>query len=47
VTDLDTGPSAIGQAHLADRFAVFCTRWNIGIGHLASDGRAIAGSAAR
>jgi hypothetical protein len=42
VTDLNPGGGAIGHAHLTDRLANFCERWDIGIGHLGSDGRAIA-----
>jgi hypothetical protein len=42
VNDLNPGRDAIGHDRLTDRFGDFCARWDIGIMHLVTDGRAVA-----
>lgn len=41
VDSLDGSAAAYGHSHLADTVKDFCDRWEIGIEHLATDGREI------
>jgi hypothetical protein len=42
VSDIDAPQRAFGHDSLGDKVADFCDRWNIGVGHLASDAAEIA-----
>lgn len=42
VDSLDGRSDAYGHEHLADTVADFCERWEIGVEHLATDGREVA-----
>lgn len=42
IGSLDGNAADYGHGHLADTIKDFCDRWEIGIEHLASDGREVA-----
>lgn len=47
VSDIDAPRPAFGHDSLGDKVADFCDRWNIGVGHLASDAHEVADQASR